>query len=117
MFNAEERKRAETVMQKLSSSTRNLTTTKIRKLLSMANDIYNEAILLDDWTPALQSKIEYFIVRMAYESGRERDVKSFIAETDLMGRAQKVKSRQEFLDFHKYLEALVAYHRFYGGKD
>ena len=112
-----DRVQAQEVMRKLMENRSGLTTSKIRKLLSMVNDIYNDVSMADAWDSKMQSKMDYFIIRMAYESGRDRDVNNFIKQAELMEKAEKVKGKQQFMDFNKYLEALTAYHRFYGGRD
>ena len=96
------------------------TTSKIRNILSLAADIYNS--VMQNPSPQLEesvvSRIEYLRVRMIYESGRERTVKSFVTEAKLVEYAKMIGSdRKRFLLFYHYLEALIAFHRFYGGKE
>ena len=57
-------------------------------------------------------------VRVAYEAGRDPEVSKFVKEAKLMEYIKGVgKDRKEFLRFARYMEALVAWHRFYGGKN
>ena len=45
-------------------------------------------------------------------------MKSFNDETHLMDRIKKIgNNAKAFDDFTRYVEALVAFHKFYGGKD
>lgn len=97
-----------------------LTTSKIRNLLSMTNVLYNHARqkkneTLDD---DLLRDIQYLKMRFAYECGREVDVKKFVEKAGIMEHINAIgKNREKLLLFCNYIEALVAYHKFYGGKD
>lgn len=97
-----------------------LTTSKIRNLLSMTNVLYNQArqkkneILDED----MLKDIQYLKMRFAYESGREPEVKKFVEKAGIMGHIDAIgKSRENLLLFCNYIESLVAYHKFHGGKD
>lgn len=111
---------ADKVMQELVKTEKRLTTTKIRNLLSMVSDLYNgirrehSQVLNSDWV----SRIQYVRMHFAYEAGREPSVKKFIEQADLMDVIKDIgTSREKLILFCHYMEALVAYHRFYGGKD
>lgn len=112
-----------------------LTTSKIRGILSMTNQIYNKAIYSDETLKSeLVDEIQYLKVRIVYECGRETQknknvivkgttmrvgpVEELVLASRLLEELDKVgKSRKAFLEFSRYLEALVAYHRYFGGKD
>ena len=102
-----------------------LTTSKIRKMLSMTADIYNEAKLLPKQgkiSDALRDRLQYLKIQIVYEYGRdtERDapVKDFIDKAKLLDLLGQVQDSNEKLQiFCHYMEALVAYHRYYGGSD
>ncbi len=111
---------AEQIMKELSQSRSRLTTSKLRNILSRISDIYNvevdrtESELLDKSYSGLQMTR----VRIAYECGREESVKMFVQAAKLLEYIKGIgKSREQFICFARYMEALVAYHRFYGGKD
>ena len=111
---------AEKTMQDIFSQKVRLTTSKIRNILSMISDIYNteinrtETVLL----PENQNRIQMIRVRLAYECGREEAVKRFVEKAYLLNYIKGIHdSREEFIRFARYMEALVAYHRFFGGKD
>lgn len=109
---------AERIMQKVCKQNEKLTTSKIRNILSMISDIYNIEINRTETTllPENQNRIQMVRVRLAYECGREDAVKKFVYETDLLSYIKGIHdSRNEFIRFARYMEALVAYHRFYGG--
>ena len=108
------------IEDKKGNSRIRLTTSKIRNLLAMTNVLYNHArqkkneVLDED----LLRDIQYLKMRFAYESGREPDVKAFVEKAEIMQHINRIgKSREKLLLFCNYIESLVAYHRFFGGKD
>jgi CRISPR-associated protein Csm2 len=97
-----------------------LTTSKIRNILTLVNEIYNEVVLLQrsELPDDIIDRIRHIKVRLAYEAGREQVVKDFVVKTALIEGLDEIKGdKANFIRYSKYLEALVAYHRFYGGKD
>lgn len=96
----------------------NLTTSKIRNILSLVSDLYNDAqrYRSEELSEDLYNRVQYLKMRMAYEAGRENTVKDFLKAADLLKEINKIgKSKKALLEFCHYMEALVAYHRFYGG--
>ena len=97
-----------------------LTTSKIRKLLAIISDMYTKAkrlksdVLNSDWI----SKIQYFKMHTVYEAGRETAVKKFVEEAQLIEQIDKIKTdRKKLILICHYMEALVAYRKFLGGRD
>lgn len=97
-----------------------LTTSKIRNMLSMTADIYNdvknskEEVLTKD----VLDRLQYLRVRFVYEAGREKTVKSFVNKAKILEYLSQIgNDKEQFILFSRYMEALVAYHRFYGGRD
>lgn len=120
--------RAEEVIKKLSKKVnpRNgktepmVTTSKIRNLLAITTDIYNEVMssASEQLSEEIKGRIEYLRVRFTYESGREPKVKELVEEAKLLEVIKQIQgSKKNFILFSRYMEALVAFHRFYGGKD
>jgi CRISPR-associated protein Csm2 len=97
------------------------TTSKIRNILTQVNDIFNDVNndRSEKLQPGIQSRIEHLKVRLVYECGREPYViKPFVEKAGLLRLINEIgDNSQNFIDFARYMEALVAYHRFYGGKD
>ena len=96
------------------------TTSQIRNLLSMTNEIYNEVRLLrdDKLNEDIRGKINYLKIRIVYEAGRDDKVKEFVNKAEILRCIDEVRdNRENYLLFSRYMEALVAYHRFNGGKD
>ena len=118
---------AEKVIQKLKDYKDNrgrtvpmVTTSKLRSLLSMSIDIYNQAVNqnTDRLDADIASRIEYLRVRFLYEAGREESVKKLVEAAGIIGMLKNVKgSRDRYLLFQRYMEALVAFHKYYGGRD
>lgn len=103
------------------------TTSQIRNILSLISQIYNDAVLADEsLTDEMISKIKYLKVRIVYEAGRDSDrrknlpVKTFVQNaklTEILESISKDKSKKKFVLFSRYVEALVAYHKYLGGRD
>lgn len=97
-----------------------VTTSQIRNILALVSDIYNQ-ILNDageNLSNDVKGRIEYLRVRCAYEAGRDGKVKEFFEKSKFLVYLKQINGkRSNFLLVQKYLEALVAYHRFYGGRD
>ena len=112
-----------------------ISTSKIRDLLSQVNELYNDITLesgeiLDE---KYVERIRHLKVKMIYDAGRdlqqlkryerndprfkEGKLTYFFRKTGLLDMVGNIgNSRGKFLDYCKYFEALVAYHKFYGGQ-
>ena len=93
-----------------------LTTTKLRSIYGLIMNVYNRINEPSDFEK-YQSDIQYLKVKMAYESGRDKTVKQFIDSTYLMEAVSQIKTYEQFLLYCRYAESLVAYFKFFGGKD
>lgn len=97
-----------------------VTTSKIRNLLAMNADIYNQVQVSgeEELSTELRGRIEYLRVRFIYECGREPLVKNFVQKAEILEIIKEIgKSRKNYILFSRYMESLVAFHRYYGGKD
>jgi CRISPR-associated protein, csm2 family len=114
---------AEAVIKRLideNGKNKILTTSKIRKLLAMISDMYTKAKRLKSSTlnSELLTKIQYFKMHTVYEAGRESSVKKFVEEAQITNQIDKIKTdREKLILFCHYMEALVAYRKFLGGRD
>lgn len=117
--------KAQAVIEKLSKKVnpRNkkpepmVTTSKIRNLLAMTADIYNEVQGLqeDELNDEICGRIEYLRVRFIYEAGREPKVKELVEESKLLDVIRSIgRSKKNYILFSRYMEALVAFRKFYG---
>ena len=110
----------ERIMRSLMSQPKKVTTSKIRNLLSLVTDIYNtENIRTEEkLLPESIVKLNLMRVRVAYECGRDDTVKSFVAQTNLLEYLKGISTdRADLIRFAHYMEALVAFHRYFGGKE
>lgn len=117
---------AEKVMQSLVQTNRrgesvmSLTTSKLRNLLSMVAQMKTDAQHSRDseLSPDLRSRVQYLKMRIAYEAGREKEVRNFVEKASLLPYVSEIGGdRKKLLLFCEYMEALTAYHRFYGGRE
>jgi CRISPR-associated protein Csm2 len=112
---------AEKVIRNLSQmKTPMVTTSKLRNLLAMTADIYNDVMNQkeEQLDSEVRARIEYLRVRFMYEAGREDTVKRLVESAEIIPILKEIKgSRKQYLLFNRYMEALVAFHKYYGGKD
>jgi CRISPR-associated protein Csm2 len=97
-----------------------LTTSKIRNLLSMISSLYDEVRRNTSEKLGREevSRIQYIRLHFAYEAGRDNKVKEFVQEADIFAHLKDIgESKESFILFCRYMEALVAYHRYHGGKE
>ena len=95
-----------------------LTTSKIRNILAMTADIYNDVndpsemkggILSEN----IQARIRYLKIRIIYESGRENDVKNFVEESCIVDIINSIGDKKaNYIRFSRDMEALVAYRKY-----
>lgn len=114
---------AEKMMRRLSSERNKnneafcgLTTTKLRRLYSLVMNIYTKVGTLDDFEEH-RTDLQYLKVKMAYEAGRDDSVKAFLSKTGLRELIGRIESYDQFILYCRYAESLVAYFKFYGGKE
>ena len=112
--------KAESVITALIGRKELLTTSKIRKLLAILSEIYTDARHdgKKELSDEIKRRIQYFKMRFVYEAGREKTVKAFWEAAQIEKQIDKIgNSKKELILFCHYMEALVAYRKFLGGKD
>lgn len=115
--------KAEEVVKKLERDkwgNYKLTTSKIRNILSMISGIYNDVIHLpsDMLSEELMERVQYLRMRFVYEAGREGAVKNLMEIGSISELIKSIGSdKEKCILFCRYMEAIVAYHKFYGGRD
>ena len=95
----------------------NLSTSKIRNILEMTSDIYNElsretSEILPD---GIKEKLQYLRIKIVYDSGRDKAVEKFVNDSkilDIVKEAYTSESKSYVLLFCNYMEALVAYFKY-----
>lgn len=106
-----------------------LTTGQIRKVLTAINSLTNKITVYKSQNEdtktlpeELAAEVKYLKVKIAYQVGRDKTrgnpVKVFVENAKLFERIDAVaNSIAAWENFSRYVEALVAYHKFYGGRD
>lgn len=106
-----------------------LKTNQIRKILTAVNILKNKVDIYKIANPQakkldeeLQMEIEFLRVNIAYQIGREKGkenlVREFIEKADLLNMVKDINGDiKAFENFCRYIEALVAFHKFYGGQE
>lgn len=117
---------AEQVIRSMGYKDRNgretigITTSKIRSLLSMISEIYNDAMhnQSEELDEDMRSRLVYLKMRFAYEAGRERSVKELVEKAEIFSAIDDIgSSKDQLIVFCHYMEALVAYRKYYYGND
>lgn len=97
-----------------------MTTSKLRNIFSLISDIYNyeNTSIQSELSEISQNKIQLMRIRMLYEAGRGESIKDFVEQCGLLSYIKDIGTdRKKFINFYHYMEALIAYHRYYGGKE
>lgn len=102
-----------------------LTTSKIRNILTTTATIYdNVKRSKGNLSTDEISDVQNLRMKLVYEYGRdevgkrENGVRDFIDKSELIEEIKKIgDDREKLIIYCKYVEALVAYHRYFGGKD
>lgn len=102
-----------------------VTTSQIRKFLTAVNVVRNKVDLYkaknkgaEALSKELTAEIKFSKVNLLYQAGRTDAVKQFMTVSKLDIIIDGIgDSLARFVKFTKYVEALVAYHKFLGGKD
>ena len=99
-----------------------LTTSAIRNILSSTSEIYD--VVRAQGPEAVRDKLAYLKVKLIYQSGRNAAVKRFVKVSKLIQALdrleryyQKPDEKAMIILFCRYMEALVAYFKYHGGKD
>ena len=104
-----------------------LTTSQIRKFLAAVNALTNKIDMFrtrgeksDVLTPELAAEVKFLKVKLAYQAGKDQrgNVRDFVEKAQLRQRLDRIgTSIRAYENFARYMEALVAYHKFHGGRD
>lgn len=97
-----------------------VSTSKLRNLLSMTSDIYNEVVNQreDSLSSEMKGRINYLKIRFIYESGRDKAVKDLFECGDIKAHIDDIgDSRKQYILFSRYMESLVAFRKFKVDRD
>ncbi|MBQ8749183.1 MAG: type III-A CRISPR-associated protein Csm2 [Clostridia bacterium] len=109
---------AEKVIQDLQEKM--LSVSSIRNILELINNVRERMVFeKESISKSLQNEIQYIRVKVSYMYGRgDSAIKNFIDKSKIMELVLCIgDNKNKFEIFAKYVEALVAFHKFYGGKD
>ena len=111
---------------RLLGGTNGLTTNQIRKFLTAVNTLTNKITLYRhqqeqtrELSEDLAKEVRFLKVKLAYQVARgNKGVKRFAKDTQLKEYIDTVGTDlKEYMAFAQFIEALVAYHKFYGEKE
>jgi len=97
-----------------------ITTSKLRNWFSIANDIYNVESRSSEigLKPESCTKLLNLRVRIVYDAGKDSKIKDFVTTANLLSYIKGIgSSREQMIRFAHYMEALVAYHKYFGGRE
>lgn len=99
-----------------------LTNSQLRNILAITSSIYDT--LLNQGASDVSDKLYYLKIQLVYMSGKNQAVKEFIEVSMLIKVVDSVLAakdensmRKKALRLCRYMEALVAYFKYYGGED
>lgn len=116
--------RAISLLEKDNKGNYLLTTSQIRNLLSLCSFLYDRS--KERKFDELINDVSYLRVQFVYQSGRNSvkvnrqtffPIKDLVEKGQILEALKEVKDRETLQRFCRYMEALVAYFKFYGGKD
>lgn len=116
--------RAISLLEKDNKGNYLLTTSQIRNLLSLCSFLYDRS--KERKFDELINDVSYLRVQFVYQSGRNSvrvnrqtffPVKDLVEKGQILEALKEIKDRETLQRFCRYMEALVAYFKFYGGKD
>lgn len=120
-------KQAENVMNSLFAENNGrsvITTNQLRNIHSLIMGLYDKVRRTDtdQLDEEVQSQIQYVKMKIVYIAGRDnansnkKTVGSFLKRSELLECLDAIGSRDELILVCRYMEALVAYHKYNGGK-
>ena len=114
---------AEAVIQEMKQtnfreSRDTLTMSQLRNLSSLTSNIYDE--VQNNNVSQVSDKLAYLRVQFVYQSGRNAAIKKLVELADILGILKTIQAKNDrstIIRFCRYMEALVAYFKYYGGQD
>ena len=102
-----------------------LTKSQIRKFLAAANALTNKVTVYravhpnaEELSEDLAKEVKFLKVKLAYQAARYDAVRDFVDKARLKDCLERIgRDLKRYEDFAHFMEALVAYHKFHGGRD
>jgi len=92
-----------------------LKTSQIRKFLDAVNEIKSKSVQQATDDAFFRSECMLLKPKLAYAAGRQDEVKPLMSV--LVSCIDRVYKKSDFSNFYRFVEAIMAYHRFHGGRD
>jgi CRISPR-associated protein Csm2 len=92
-----------------------LKTSQIRKFLDAVNEIKSKSAQQATDDAFFRSECILLKPKLAYAAGRQDEVKPLMSV--LVPCIDRVHKKADFSNFYRFVEAIMAYHRFHGGRD
>lgn len=107
---------------KASEEEKNIvTSTQLRQFVPLINQIiFDNKGRTGSLSANELGQVQYLKTRFVYAAGRDDKVKTFLLKADILAFIDTMIQRRQKEDvdiFAKYYESLIAFHKFYGGKD
>lgn len=97
--------------------TKALTTSQIRKFFGELKRIQADPIKYQEEIPMLKAKLAYAVGRDIKNNNAQSKIKEFYEELEKGVNSIRENNQKDLSRFIKLVESIVAYHKFYGGKD
>ena len=91
-----------------------LKTSQIRKFLDAVNEIKSKGTQ-DREASFFRSQCMLLKPKLAYAAGRQDEVRPLMVV--LVPCIDRVHNKDDFNRFYRFVEAIIAYHRYHGGRD
>ena len=94
-----------------------VTTTQLRQLSVIVKNKISSNVLKkeDKLSDKLLNDVKYLLIKHTYQCGREFKVKEFDKKFEISEKLKKIKTKEDFDIFYRYLEEIVAYVKYYIG--
>ena len=109
---------AKKVIVQVNPAKSKLTMTQIRNLLSLTSQLYDDS--RSRTYEQMADDIAYLRIQFVYRAGKEAAVKNFVKQARILDTLQYVEENKDIKvlrKFCRYMEALVAYFKFEGGRE
>ena len=105
----------------IDNKIKNITRSQIRKFLAAVNKISNLVNISnlpdDKLNEDILNEIKYMQIQFAYIVGKNKAEEIKKLYDSLKNEMSKLNTKKEFINFARYIEAIVAYHKFHGGEE
>ncbi len=92
----------------------NVKRSQLRKIFSHVRKILTKAEI-EEWEK-IEKDVLLIKPKMAYTAGRHKELKPFYDKV-VSKIINEIDSKEKFSIFYDFIESILAYHRYYGGKE